>query len=108
MMVMLSSKVKKFCISLLESAGSFAYTRGVMGELDASIRFPVQFISYTSLLALKRQKQTLEKYISGISFVLGPKWRDLEETGLLLKCWTSSKIGKKTEWHLLSSCDDSL
>ena len=31
-------KVKKFCISLLESAGSFAYTRGVMGELDTSIR----------------------------------------------------------------------
>ena len=35
---MLNAKVKKFCISLLESAGSFAYTRGVMGELDTSIR----------------------------------------------------------------------
>ena len=34
----LNAKVKKFCISLLESAGSFAYTRGVMGELDTSIR----------------------------------------------------------------------
>ena len=36
---MLNVKVKKFCISLLESAGSFAYTRGVMAELDTSIRF---------------------------------------------------------------------
>jgi len=35
-------EVKKFCISLLESAGSFAYTRGVMGELDASIRAEVE------------------------------------------------------------------
>ena len=38
MVVMFNAKVKKFCISLLESAGSFAYTRGVMGELDTSIR----------------------------------------------------------------------
>jgi len=35
-------EVKKFCISLLESAGSFAYTRGVMGELDTSIRAEVE------------------------------------------------------------------
>ena len=49
MVVMFNAKVKKFCISLLESAGSFAYTRGVMAELDASIRFPVQFLSHPSL-----------------------------------------------------------
>jgi len=35
-------EVKKFCISLLESAGSFAYTRGVMAELDTSIRAEVE------------------------------------------------------------------
>jgi len=38
----LNVKVKKFCISLLESAGSFAYTRGVMAELDTSIRAEVE------------------------------------------------------------------
>ena len=46
MRVMFNAKVKKFCISLLESAGSFAYTRGVMGELDASIRFCVHILSF--------------------------------------------------------------
>lgn len=31
-------EVKKFCISLLESAGSFSYTLSVMSDLDESIR----------------------------------------------------------------------
>jgi len=31
-------EVKKFCISLLEEAGSFSYTLGVMRDLDESIR----------------------------------------------------------------------
>ena len=30
-------EVKKFCISLLEAAGSFAYTRSVMRGLDTEI-----------------------------------------------------------------------
>ena len=35
-------EVKKFCISLLEAAGSFSYTREVMGELDMAIRAEVE------------------------------------------------------------------
>lgn len=43
-------EVKRYCVSLLEKFGSFAYTRSVMGELDAKARAEVERLGGNPLL----------------------------------------------------------
>ena len=86
-------QVKKFCISLLEAAGSFAYTRGVMGELDTSISLVLHNFFTASYLA---------EYVAQVSFFQGRSGQTWWKPDTYWGSWPTQGLGGRlTSDHVL-------